>query len=79
MRRRLFQLRLLASEGLCYGVGLLLNFVLYFNLSPYITEAMNKILPQTSSYYSLVFSICFLGTAMVLALVWREIMKNVFV
>ena len=79
IRRRLFQLRLLASEGLCYGVGLLLNFVLYFNLSPYIADALQQILPQTSNYYSLVFSVCFLGTAMLLAFVWREIMKNVFV
>ena len=79
IRRRLFQLRLLASEGLCYGVGLLLNFVLYFNLSPYIADALQQILPQTSNYYSLVFSVCFLGTAMFLAFVWREIMKNVFV
>lgn len=79
IRRRLFQLRLLASEGLCYGVGLLLNFVLYFNLSPYIADALQQIFPQTSNYYSLVFSVCFLGTAMLLAFVWREIMKNVFV
>lgn len=79
IRRRLFQLRLLASEELCYGVGLLLNFVLYFNLSPYIADALQQILPQTSNYYSLIFSVCFLGTAMLLAFVWREIMKNVFV
>ena len=79
IRRRLFQLRLLASEGLCYGVGLLLNFVLYFNLSPYLTKVLERILPENSSYDSLAFAVCFLGTAMLLAFVWREIMKNVFV
>lgn len=77
--RRLFQLRLLASERLCYGMGILLDFALYFNLTPYITEGLEKILPQTSPYYSLVYSMCFLATAAILALVWREIMRNVFV
>lgn len=79
MSRRLFQLRLLASEGVCYGVGLLLNFVLYFNLSPYITAGLDKIMPGESNYDSLIFSACFIGTAILLGYVWRVIMKNVFV
>ena len=36
IRRRLFRLQMLASAGLCYGVGLLLSLVLFFYLSPYL-------------------------------------------
>lgn len=79
MKRRLFQLKLLASEGLCYGVGLLLNFVLYFNLMPYMTNLLKRIFPWASEYYSLIFAMCFLLTTMLLAYIWRGIMKNVFV
>ena len=35
-RRRLFQMRRLASDGVCFGVGVVLTVVLFINLSPYL-------------------------------------------
>ena len=38
LSKRLFQLKLLASESSCYGMGILLTFLLYYNLMPYISR-----------------------------------------
>ena len=79
VKRSLFQLKMLASEGLCYGVGVLLTFILYFNLAPYIMEVLGEMFPQAAQYYSLIFAVCFLLTTMMLAYVWRLIVNNVFI
>ena len=79
IKRRLFQLKMLASESLCYGVGVLLTFILYFNLAPYIMETLGVIFPQANQYYSLIFAVCFLLTTMLLAYIWRLIVNNVFI
>lgn len=79
IKRRLFQLKLLASEGLCYGVGTLLTFVLFFNLTPYINETLENTFPAAVQYYPLIYSVCFLLTMVFLAYIWRAIVENVFV
>ncbi|MBQ7840443.1 MAG: diguanylate cyclase, partial [Lachnospiraceae bacterium] len=79
IKRRLFQLKLLASEGLCYGVGLLLTFVLFFNLTPYINETLQHMFPAAVQYYPLIYSMLFLLTMLFLAYIWRAIAENVFI
>ena len=79
MKRRLFKLKLLASESVCYGVGVLLNLVLYFNVAPDINVFLTEAFGGAVQDYSLVFALCFIVTTTLTILVWRVLMKNVFV
>lgn len=47
-RRRLFQMRRLASDGVCFGVGVVLTVVLFINLSPYLMNYIRMLLPAAS-------------------------------
>ena len=62
-RRRLFQMRRLASDGVCFGVGAVLTVVLFINLSPYLMSYIRMLLPAASEYHVLIFSfvICMAG------------------
>lgn len=79
IKRRLFKLHLLASESLCYAIGVFLDFVLYFNLAPYLNDFLSEKFPQASAYYSLIFAGCFLITALLLAEIWKAVVKNIFI
>ena len=79
IKRRLFKLKLLASEGVCYGVGVLLNFVLYFNIAPYMSEFLEEKFVNAVHYYSLIFAMCFITTTAITIFIWRVLIKNVFI
>ena len=78
--KRLFQLKLLASETSCYGMGLILTFLLYYNLMPYITDEISARFPEMSGDYRvLIFSVLFLLTFWLLVSLWKKIVENLFV
>lgn len=79
IKRRLFKLKLLASESVCYGVGVLLNFVLYFNITPYISEFLQELFADAVQYYSLIYAMCFITTTTLTIGIWRVLIKNVFI
>ena len=79
LRKRLFQLKLLASESACYGVGLILTFLLYYNLMPYITKQTALWFPEAENYYIMIFAVLFLFTFWILVFLWQKIMGNLFV
>lgn len=79
IKRRLFKLKLLASESVCYGVGVLLNLVLYFNITPDISRILEKVFEDAVQYYSLIFAMCFIATTTLTIVIWRVLMKNVFI
>lgn len=79
IKRRLFQLKLLASESVCYGVGVLLNFALYFNIAPDISIFLEETFADAVQYYSLIFAMCFITTTALTVMIWRVLIKNVFI
>lgn len=79
IKRRLFKLKLLASESVCYGVGVLLNLVLYFNITPDISKVLERVFEDAVQYYSLIFAMCFIATTTLTIVIWRVLMKNVFI
>lgn len=79
IRRRLFRLQMLASAGLCYGVGLLLSLILFFYLSPYLQEVMLRYMPVTASYYPLLFAVLFLLAYLGFTFIWKLLVNNLFV
>ncbi len=79
LRKRLFQLKLLASESSCYGMGLILTFLLYYNLLPDITKQLSSRFPAAEEYTILVFAVLFLVTFWLLVSLWRKIVSNLFV
>lgn len=79
IRRKLFRLQMLASAGLCYGVGILLSCVLFFYLSPYLQEIIQKYIPAVLDYYPLFFAVLFLATYLGFIFLWKILVNNVFV
>lgn len=79
LRKRLFQLKLLASESSCYGMGLILTFLLYYNLMPYITSQISGRFPGAEEYTILIFAVLFLVTFWLLVFLWRKMVGNLFV
>lgn len=79
IRRRLFRLQMLASAGLCYGVGLLLSLVLFFYLSPYIQYVLRQYVPVTAQYYPLLFAVLFLLAYLGFTYLWKTLVNNLFV
>ena len=78
-RRRLFRLQMLASAGVCYGVGLLLSLLLFFYLSPYLQTFIKKYIPVTAHYYPLVFAVLFLIAYLAVTFIWKALVNNLFV
>ena len=76
LRKRLFQLKLLASESSCYGMGLILTFLLYYNLMPYITSQISGRFPGAEEYIILIFAVLFLVTFWLLVFLWRKMVGN---
>lgn len=79
LRKRLFQLKLLMSETSCYGAGLILTFLLYYNLMPYITDQLYYRFPGAEEYTVLIFAVLFLVSFWMLVYLWRKIIGNLFV
>lgn len=79
IKRRLFRLKMLASEGVCYGIGLLFALVLFINLSPYLQRFVQRYISFTASYYPLLFAILFLLAYLAFTFVWRILVNTVFV
>lgn len=79
LRKRLFQLKLLMSETSCYGAGLILTFLLYYNLMPYITDKVFYRFPKAEEYTILIFSVIFLISLWMLVFLWKKIIGNLFV
>ena len=79
IRRRLFRLQMLASAGLCYGVGILLSCVLFFIMTPYLERLLQAYVPVTDSYYPLLFAALFLLAYLGVTFLWKLLVNNVFV
>lgn len=75
VKRRLFQLKMLANESVCYGVGILLSLVLFYNLSPFL--ARKNLFGE--KYYPMFFVVCFAMVVILITFVWQLIVQNVFV
>lgn len=75
IRKRLFQLQMLASSELCYGVGLIFSLVLFFNLSPYLYQWI----PMDNKYYAVAFSILFLLTYLGISFLWKALANTLFI
>lgn len=79
IRRRLFRLQMLASEGLCYGVGLMFCLIFFANLSPYLQRFVQRYIPPAEGHYVMIFAVLFLLAYLLFTFVWRLLMSNVFI
>lgn len=79
IRRRLFRLQLLASGGLCYGIGLLLSLTLFFHYSSSVQGIMQQYIPALDDYYPLFFGVLFLLTYLAFTFIWKVLINTVFV
>lgn len=79
IRRRLFRLQLLASESVCYGIGLFFSLILFINLSPYLQRLAYTVIPEAAEYYTLIFAVLFLAAYLGFTFIWKLVINNVFV
>lgn len=79
VRKRLFQLKLLASTELCYGIGLTFSLILFYNFSPYLNDFLRTTFVWDDNYYMLVNVIFYVALLSLLVSIWKGISNNVFV
>ncbi len=79
IRRRLFRLQMLASSGLCYGVGFLFSVIVFFNIVPYLQEMLQLQMDTNMTIYALVFAVAFLAIYALFTFLWKMLVRNVFV
>ena len=77
-KKRLFKLQLLASESVCYMVGLCITLVLFLYLQPYCMSALSR-LPGGADYAVLLFAALFLFSAVAFTFLWKRLANNLFV
>ena len=78
-KRRLFQITLLASQAICYCVGVLICIVLFGFLTPYMEQLLDRIMPQISQFHTIICAVIFLLCVLGLAWCWRSLISNVFI
>ena len=78
-RRRLFQLQMLASSSLCYGVGFLFSVIVFFNVVPYLQKVLHLQMDTNMTIYALVFAVAFLIIYALFTFLWKLLVRNVFV
>lgn len=79
VRKRLFQLRFLASTELCYGIGLTFSLILFYNFAPYLNSFLRDNFLWNEDSYLLVNVLFYVGLLSILVAIWRSISNNVFV
>lgn len=79
IRRRLFRLQMLASSGLCYGVGFLFSVIVFLNAIPYLQKLFHMQMSRNLTMYALVFAIAFLVIYALFTFLWKLLVRNVFV
>ncbi len=79
IRRRLFRLQMLASSGLCYGVGFLFSVIVFFNMVPYLQKMLHLQMDTNMTLYALVFAVAFLVIYALFTFLWKLLVRNVFV
>ena len=78
VKRRLFKLRMMASERVCYAIGAVLNLLFYFNFAPYIERLLHEVWHISSSYDAVIFIGCFAVTTVLVTVLWHIVMKKLF-
>lgn len=79
VRRRLFRMKMLASEGVCVGIGVILTVLFSWHLSSYLRQMIQRIFPAALRYCTVIGVCIFLVSSLLLSVLWRYLMNNVFV
>ena len=79
-KRRLFRLKMLASEAVCYGTALIAAVLLFYNLSPRILSILKTNFPMIDSNdLTLVLIVIFLVIALIFMILWKIFINAVFI
>lgn len=79
IRKRLFHLQMLASEGLGYGVALTFTVILFASRAFTSSQLIQLLVPLEYHYRSVIYAILFLMVYTILAKIWKTIIQNVVV
>lgn len=79
VRKRLFQLKFLASTELCYGIGLTFSLLIFYNFAPYLNSFLRETFVWDENYYMLVNVLFYVALLSILVSAWKSISNNVFV
>lgn len=79
-KRRLFRLKMLTSEAVCYGASLIASVILFYNLSPRFLSFLKAYFPRLGgSNSTLVLGCLFLIVSLLFMLVWKKFLNAVFI
>ena len=78
-KKRLFQIKFLASTELCYGIGLTFSLLLFYNFAPYLNDFIKSRFVWDEDYYMLVNVLFYVALLSILVSAWRTLSNNVFV
>ncbi len=79
VRKRLFRLQLLASESVCYLIGLGVTFLLFMNIQPYWMRLIDHLPDVLAERGVLIFAVFFVLTVILLAYTWKKLVNNVLI
>lgn len=79
IKRRLFRLKLLGSPSICYGMGVCLSLVLFYVLSSYLDQFIQKYFYWAANFALIINIIFYTCLLLTMAFVWRSFANNVFI
>lgn len=79
IRCRLFKMKLLASEGICYGASLVLMVLIFYFLTPQINHFLEIAFPTLSNYYNMMYAVLFFLLIICVTFLIKYVMNSVFV
>lgn len=79
VNKHLFELKLLGSHTVYYGLGLIMTSVLFYNMSPFVLNICNLFFDKDTIHYYIMFSIFFILAFFLVSQAWNIIINNVFI
>ena len=79
VKKHLFELKLLGSRTVYYGLGLILTSILFYNISPFILRICDLFFLEDTIHYYICFSIFFILAFFVVSQLWNIVINHVFI
>lgn len=79
VKKRLFKLTLMASESVGYLFCVLLGFLVFYTIQPYLELALSVSANDLSTYSLLIYMLTFVAVVSLLFALWKKVISNIFI
>lgn len=77
--KHLFELRLLGSKGVYYGIGIGISVMLFYQLFPYILDICSIFFAVGTTNFYLLYSAIFFGICFLVSQIGKIVLNNIFI